>query len=76
MTPTICGYYNDGPSTPIKVDEKESNVGGKPKLLPDVVRQIRAMDGLASYDEIAKKFNMSPQSISSIIRRVTWKDVV
>lgn len=47
----------------------------KRKLTPDQVRQIRAMAGLYSHTELARRFHVSDVTIHHIIKRRIYKDV-
>lgn len=46
---------------------------GNSKLTEDLVRQIRQETG--TYVSIAKKYGVTPENISGIIRGLTWKNV-
>lgn len=45
------------------------------KLTPDLVRQIRAMDGIKSRRSIAAEFNVSPATVTYIMTGRLWRHV-
>lgn len=48
---------------------------GRSVLNPQIVREIRTLAKTHTQTELATKFNVAPSTISSIVRRVTWRHI-
>jgi hypothetical protein len=66
--------------TPLENTTEQLDHGTRPrgeqrwnaKLTPEIVRQIRAMKGTASYSAIGRAFNVHAMTVGNVIRRETW----
>lgn len=55
-------------------DKARKGRAGK-SLNADLVREIRALAGIETQDQIAERFGVSRRTIGNVIRRNTWKDL-
>ncbi len=62
----------------VNMNNRRKNPHNKPmkKLNPDQVREIRKAYPIMKQKQIAKKYNLNPSTISYIILRKTWRDVI